>query len=101
MARSTTVFGVLKVVGHPKTGIFRGICLEKCLARKMQGRHDTEVVERGKLHLIRVKRVLRQKYLMTLESPGRCRTAEIDTDRDVWPREFLPRIRRPAVTWRL
>ena len=90
MARSTTVFCVVKEVGYPKTDIFRGICSGKFLARNMEGPHDKQVVKREKLHRIRANWLPRQKSSMTIVSPERCRTAEMDTDRDVWPRNSLP-----------
>ena len=55
----------------------------------MKTGHDKEVVERGKLYPILSKRVLHQESLMALESPERCRTAEMDPYRDVWPAKLF------------
>jgi hypothetical protein len=57
MTRSSTVFADRYKSGYPKTDDFHGIWLGKFLATQMAARHNTEVVEREKLHPVRLKKL--------------------------------------------
>ena len=85
MTRSSLVFGDPNKSGYPQIDHFHGIWRGKFLAKKMEARHDREVVERKKLQPVQPKTPGHQKRLITLESLERCRMTEIDHMLDILP----------------